>query len=60
MENRVLLNRYRLSLASNGLPVELNRTPTAVLYRAQEIETGREVALELVTTTISSPGLQDR
>ena len=58
MENRVLLNRYRLSLAGNGLPVELNRTPTAVLYRAQEIETGREVALELVTTTISSPGLR--
>lgn len=57
MENRVLLNRYRLSLARNGLPVELNRTPTAVLYRAQEIETGREVALELVTTTIT-PGLR--
>ena len=57
MENRVLLNRYRLSLAGNGLPVELNRTPTAVLYRAQEIKSGREVALEFVTTTIS-PGLR--
>jgi hypothetical protein len=34
MENRVFLNRYRVSLAGNGLPVELNRTPTAVLYRA--------------------------
>jgi serine/threonine protein kinase len=57
MENRVFFNRYRLSLTGNGLPVELKRTSTAVLYRAQEIETGREVTLELVTTTIS-PGLR--
>lgn len=58
MENRVYLNRYRLSLSRSGLPVELNRTPTAVLYRAQEIATGREVALELVTAAISNPGLR--
>lgn len=60
MENRVFLNRYRLSLARNGLPVELNRSPTAVIYRAQEIETGREVALEVVTTPITNPGLRQQ
>jgi serine/threonine protein kinase len=60
MENRVFFNRYRLSLARNGLPVELNRAPTAIIYRAQEIETGREVALEVVTTPITNPGLRQQ
>jgi serine/threonine protein kinase len=60
MENRVFLNRYRLSLGRNGLPVELNRSPTAVIYRAHEIETGREVALELVTTAITNPALREQ
>jgi serine/threonine protein kinase len=48
MENRIFLERYRLSLGRNGLPVELHRSPTARAYRAQEIESGREVALTLV------------
>jgi hypothetical protein len=60
MENRVFLNRYRLSLGRNGLPVELNRSPTAVIYRAHEIETGREVALEVVTTAITNPALREQ
>ena len=48
MENRIFLRRYRLSLGRNGRPVELHRSPTARAYRAQEIESGREVALGLV------------
>jgi serine/threonine protein kinase len=60
MENRVFLNRYRRSLARNGSPVELNRSPTAIIYRAQEIDTGREVALEVVTTPITNPGLREQ
>jgi serine/threonine protein kinase len=60
MENRVFLNRYRLSLARNGLPVELNRAPTAIIYRAHEVETGREVALEVVTTPVTNPGLRQQ
>jgi serine/threonine protein kinase len=48
MENRIFLGRYRLSLGGDGLPVELHRSPTARTFRAQEIESGREVALTLV------------
>ena len=45
MENKVFLNRYRLSLRRNGLPVELHRSLGACTYRAQQRDTGREVAL---------------
>lgn len=51
MENRIFLKRYRLSLGRNGLPVELRRTPTGVTYRGHEIESGREVSIELVAIT---------
>ncbi|HEY1582796.1 MAG TPA: protein kinase [Chthoniobacterales bacterium] len=47
MENRIFLQRYRLSVSLNGLPVELHRGPTARTFRAQEIASGREVALTL-------------
>ncbi len=50
MDNRIFLQSYRLSRGRNGLPVELYRTPAARTYRAQEIETGREVALTLVAS----------
>ena len=59
MENRVLLKRYRLSLGRNDLPVQLHRTPTSVTYRAQEIGTGREVALERVTADIPTGAFRD-
>ncbi|MEO7166815.1 MAG: protein kinase [Chthoniobacterales bacterium] len=49
MDNRVFLERYRLSVGRNGQPVELHRSPAARTYRAQEIETGREVALTIVS-----------
>ena len=55
MENSIFLERYRLSLGRNGLPVEMHRSPSARTYRAQEIETGREVALTLVSTASSDP-----
>ena len=55
MENRVFLNRYRLSLGWNGLPVELHRTPTAIMYRGQELESGREMAIELAPWTSTDP-----
>lgn len=44
----MFLNRYRLSLRRNGLPVELHHSPGACTYRAQEHDTGREVALTIV------------
>jgi hypothetical protein len=55
MENRIFLNRYRLSLGRNGLPVELHRTPIGVTYRGHEIESGREVAIELIPAPPADP-----
>ncbi len=55
METKVFLNRYRLSLGRNGLPVELHRTPQGITYRAHEIESGREVAVELIPGTSANP-----
>ena len=55
MENKLFLNRYRLSLGWNGLPVELHRTPTTIMYRGQEWESGRELAIELVPWRSTDP-----
>ncbi|MEO8043853.1 MAG: protein kinase [Spartobacteria bacterium] len=60
MDNRIFLERYRLSRGRNGLPVELYRSPAARTYRAQEIETGREVALTLVSPAPNDGALLER
>ena len=60
MENKVFLNRHRLSLGWNGLPVELHRTPTSVMYRGQELESGREMAIELVPLPSPEAGAQEK
>lgn len=60
MDNRIFLQRYRLSRGRNGLPVELYRSPAACTYRAQEIETGREVALTLISPLPNDPALLER
>ncbi len=60
MDNRIFLERYRLSRGRNGLPVELYRSPAARTYRAQEIETGREVALTLVSPAPNDSSLLER
>ena len=48
MENKIFLGKYRVALDSAGMPVELRRNATGVTCKAQDIESGREVALELV------------
>src|ERR1044071_6685831 len=60
MENKIFLDHYRLSLGRNGWPVHLHRSPAAQTYRAQEMETGREVALSLVIPKPSEPAALDR
>ena len=57
MENRVLLRRYRLSSDQSGRPVILHRTPTSTLFRAEDVESGRPVALDLVTSAMTNPYL---
>ena len=49
MGQKVFLERYRLSVGRNGRPVELHRSSTTRSYRAQEIGTGREVAITVVS-----------
>ena len=60
MESKVFLDRYRLSLGRNGLPVELHRTAQGVTYRAHEIESGREVAVELIPLPSGSAATRAR
>ncbi|MGH8164084.1 MAG: serine/threonine protein kinase, partial [Rhodanobacteraceae bacterium] len=60
MENKVFLSRYRLSLGRNGLPVELHRAPRGITYRAQEIASGREVAIELIPAHVSDEAARAR
>jgi serine/threonine protein kinase len=50
MENRTFLGKYRAVYDRAGMPVELRRSAAGVTCHAQEIETGRDVALELVPT----------
>src|SRR5712691_945462 len=60
METKLFLNRYRLSLGRNGMPVEFHRTPAAITYRAQEVDSGREVALELVPCPAPDASLREK
>ena len=60
MENRIFLDRYRLSLGRNGLPIEMHRAPAARTYRGHEIDTGREVALTIVSPAPSDPLLLEK
>lgn len=60
MQTKVFLQRYRLSLGRNGLPVELHRTPRGITYRAQEIASGREVAIEMVPWSQAPPAASAR
>jgi len=60
MENRIFLNRYRLSLGRNGSPVEMHRVPDARTYRAHEIVTGHEVALTIVSPAPNDSGLLEK
>ena len=55
MDNKIFLNRYRLSLGRNGLPVVLHRAAAGTTYRAQEMVSGREVAIELMPAPSADP-----
>lgn|GEM_PF-5519521 len=57
MEQELFLDRYRLSLGRNGLPVQLHRSPLAYTYRAQDSVSGREVALSLVVPRPTEPAV---
>ncbi len=47
MDSITYLNRYRLIPGENGTPVALQRGPGGVTYKAEDIGTGRTVAVKL-------------
>ena len=55
MDSTTYLNRYRLSPGANGIPVALQRGPGGVTYQAEDIETGRMVAVKLVPSYSFEP-----
>jgi len=60
MENRIFLNRYRLSVGRSGSPVEMHRAPAARTFRGHEIDTGREIALTIVSPAPSETLLLEK
>jgi serine/threonine protein kinase len=48
MENKIFFGKYQVAVDRTGMPIELRRNASGVTCKAEEIESGREVALELV------------
>jgi eukaryotic-like serine/threonine-protein kinase len=48
MASNTYLTRYRLVSGPNGKPVELDRSATGAVYRAEDIESGNPVALRVI------------
>ena len=60
MENRVLLGKYRVLLDPADMPIELRRTASSVTCKGEEIDSGREVALDIVTVRDLSPETREK
>ncbi len=60
MEGKIFLKRYRLCLGRNGRAMQVHRSPLAPTYRAQELTTGREVALSVITPKPREPAMLRR
>jgi serine/threonine-protein kinase len=60
MEYKVLLGKYRIALDAEGEPVILHASTAGATYKAQEIETGREVAVELIPAAALGPAARKR
>ena len=55
MERKTYLERYRVILDPHGLPIELGTNVAGVTYKAEEIESGELVAVELVRSEMLGP-----
>ncbi len=60
MENRILLGKYRVLLDPADMPIELRRTASSVTCKGEEIESGREVALDIVTVRDLSAEMREK
>jgi serine/threonine protein kinase len=59
MEYKTLLGKYRVALDTAGAPVKLHASSAGATYKAQEIDSGREVAVELIPARTFSPSLRE-
>jgi serine/threonine protein kinase len=59
-ENKVFFGKYRIVLDAGAMPVELRRGPTGVTCHAQKIESGKDVALELIHAASLKPGAREQ
>ncbi len=48
MENTIFLRKYVAAVNAQGVPVEERRSRTGSIYRAKEMDSGREVAVEVI------------
>ncbi len=60
MENKTFLGKYRAVFDRGGMPVELRRSANGVTCLAHEIETGRDVALELISARRLDPETREK
>ena len=60
MENRVLLGNTASLLDPADMPIELRRTASSVTCKGKEIDSGREVALDIVTVCDLSPETREK
>ena len=59
MERTTFLEHYRASLSSEGAPRELNRTGTAITYKAIDERSGDAVALTLIPIASIDPASRE-
>jgi serine/threonine protein kinase len=60
MERTTFLEHYRASLSSEGAPRELNRTGTAITYKAIDERSGDAVALTLIPIASIDPATREQ
>ena len=60
MENKTFLGKYRAVFDRGGMPVELRRSANGVTCLAHEIESGRDVALELISARRLAPETREK
>jgi serine/threonine-protein kinase len=60
MEYKTLLGKYHVALDTTGAPVQLHASAAGSTYKAQEIDSGREVAVELIPAGTLGPSAREQ
>jgi serine/threonine protein kinase len=59
-ENKIFFGKYRIVLDASAMPVELRRSAAGVTCQAQEIESDKDVALELIPAASLKPEAREQ